>query len=421
MSLGFDDAYMTTMATDNESYYREYSQEWVDRFFDDTTLVRTIKEEIYPFNQVYEEYIAHVDTVSEMTTNVTKVEGDYLALIYKDCSHKTYRGQKILYDDKPYLVYQKTEDLSRISKSKIIKCNNKISFIDKSTGNIITEPVFVGYELSATNNNVTKNATIDSRRLVCLIQGNAHTNNFLEEQRFMLSKKKAFKITQVNDVNKEDINEEYPTMITLYIEWSPITNRDNKDLLIADYYDSSYTLSINSTDLSLAPSSSGQLTATVKLNDVVQSNIPIKWSTSDSSVVTIDTLGNYQVVGLDGSTALITCSIDGNETVFDTINVSVVATPIVDKKIIISPSTTQKLLQGKSLDISYGVYDGDVLTSDVVVVTPSGANASNYTLSYSSGKVTVTNIIRSTTNLTLTFTSGALTSKSIEIILGGVI
>ena len=418
MSLGFDEAYTPQS---NEEYYREYSQEWVDRFFDDTTLVRIIKEEQYPFNGIYDEYVTHVDTVSEMTTNVTKVEGDYLALIYKDCLHKTYRGQKIIHDNKPYLVYQKTEDLSRISKSKIIKCNNKISFIDKSTGNIITEPIFVGYELSATNNNVTKNATIDSRRLVCLIQGNEHTSSFIEEQRFMLSKKKAFKITQINDVNKDSIDDEYPTMITLYIEWSPVNINDNKDLLIADYYNSTYTLSINSTNLSLAPSASGQLTATVKLNDVVQSNTPLKWSTSDSSVVTIDTLGNYQVVGLDGSQAHITCSINGNETISDTIDVNVVATPIVDKKIIIVPSTTQKLLQGKSVDITYGVYNGDILTSDVVVVTPSGASPSCYTLSYSSGKVTVTNIIRSTTNLTLTFTSGALASKTIEIVLGGVI
>ena len=45
----------------------------------------------------------------------------------------------------------------------------------------------------------------------------------------------------------------------------------NLDLLIADYYDRIYTLSINSTDLSLLPSASGQLSATVKLNDIVQS------------------------------------------------------------------------------------------------------------------------------------------------------
>jgi len=209
-------------------------------------------------------------------------------------------------------------------------------------------------------------------------------------------------------------------MITLYIEWSPVSANDSKDLLIADYYDSLYTLSINSTNLSLSPSSIGQLTSTVKLNDVIQSNIPLKWSTSNSSVVKIDSLGNYQVVGLDGTMAAITCSIDGNETIFDTISLDVVTTPIVDKQIVINPTSVSRLLQGKSVDINYGVYDGDTLTSDVIVVTPSGANSTNYNLTYSSGKVTVTNLLKTTTPLVLTFTSGSLTSKTISITLGGI-
>ena len=417
MSLGFEEAYQPT---DNETFYREYAQEWADRYFDDTTLVRTIEEEIYPFNQVYEEYEVHVDTISEFTTNTTKVEGDYLSLIYRDCSHQTYRGQKVLYEDKPYLIYQKTEPLSKISRSKIIKCNNKIKFVDKETGAIITEPVFVGFELSATNNNTTKDATVDSRRLICMIQGNEYTSEFLEEQRFMLSKKKAFKITQIGDINKDDINEDYPSMITLYIEWSPVTPNDNKDLLIADYYNSQYTLTINSADLSLAPSSIGQLSATVKLNDIIQTSIPLKWSASDSNVVKIDSLGNYQVVGLNGSISVITCSIDGNTTINDTVNVNVVTVPIVDKEIIINPSTNFEILQGTSKDITYGVYNGDVLTSDVVVVTPSGASPSNYTLTHSSDKVTVANLLRSTTKLKLTFTSGSLTSKYVDITLRGI-
>jgi hypothetical protein len=410
----------TFVVQSNEDFYRENGQAWIDGFFDNSTLVRTIQEEIYPFNQVYEEYETHVDTISEFTVNTTKVEGDYLSLIYRDCSHETYRGQKVIYEDKPYLIYQKTEPLSRVARTKIIKCNNKIKFIDKLTGTIITEPIFVGFELSATNNNVTKDATVDSRRLICLIQGNKYTSEFIEEQRFMLSKKKAFKITQIGDINKDDIDEEYPTMITLYIEWSPVSANDSKDLLIADYYDSLYTLSINSTNLSLSPSSIGQLTSTVKLNDVIQSNIPLKWSTSNSSVVKIDSLGNYQVVGLDGTMAAITCSIDGNETIFDTISLDVVTTPIVDKQIVINPTSVSRLLQGKSVDINYGVYDGDTLTSDVIVVTPSGANSTNYNLTYSSGKVTVTNLLKTTTPLVLTFTSGSLTSKTISITLGGI-
>lgn len=422
MGMGFDEAYDLYISQDNESFYREYTQNALDFIFDDSTLVRKVKEEKYPFNGEYIEYECHIDTISDVSVNTTKVSGNYLSLIFRDCLHKNRRGQKYLYEDKPYLCFDKTEDLSEISRTKIIKCNNKISWIDKASGKIITEPIFIGFELSATNSNTTKDSTVEQRRLICLIQGNKYTRYIEENQRFLLSKTKAFKVTQVYDINLDDISEEYSSMITLYIEWSSANlPYDNLDLLIADYYDRVYTLSINSTDLSLLPSVSGQLSATVKLNDIVQSNVPLKWATSNENVIEIDELGNYQVVGLSGSTALITCYIDGNDNVYDSIDVNITSTPIINKEIRINPSVSTKILQGSYLDVSYGVYDGDVLTSDIVTVTPSGVNASNYTLTYSSGKVRVANILKSTNKLTLTFSSGSLSNKTLELTLGGII
>ena len=41
---------------DNEDYYRTYAQEWMNKYFYDSTLVRKIKEEKYPFNKEYIDY-----------------------------------------------------------------------------------------------------------------------------------------------------------------------------------------------------------------------------------------------------------------------------------------------------------------------------------------------------------------------------
>ena len=82
---------------------------------------------------------------------------------------------------------------------QIIKCNNKIRWIN-SSGNIIEEPCFIGWEMSSTNNGVTKDVTIEQRRLVCLIQGNSNTNEIISNQRFLLSKTSAFKVTQVFEI-----------------------------------------------------------------------------------------------------------------------------------------------------------------------------------------------------------------------------
>ena len=172
MSLDIYNNYLSRnkiTAKDNEEYYRKYAQEWVDKYFYDSTLVRTIKEERYPFNKEYVDYEVHMDTVSDVTVNTNKVIGNYLSLIFKDCSHKTYRGQKFIYEDEPYLCYDITKDLSRIAKTQIIKCNNKIRWIN-SSGNIIEEPCFIGWEVTSTNNNITKDSTLEQRRLICLIQ-----------------------------------------------------------------------------------------------------------------------------------------------------------------------------------------------------------------------------------------------------------
>ena len=80
MSLIYDDflSRKKVASDDLEGYYRTYAQEWIDKSFADTTLVRTVKEEKYPFNKEFVEYQVHMDTVSDVTVNTNKVIGNYL-------------------------------------------------------------------------------------------------------------------------------------------------------------------------------------------------------------------------------------------------------------------------------------------------------------------------------------------------------
>lgn len=121
-------------------------------------------------------------------------------------------------------------------------------------------------EITSTNNQVTKDATIPNRRIVCMIQGNSNTSSIKLNQRFILSHKQAFKITEMNVYSQDDYNTEGVPLYVFYIEWSSLLDTDNKELNLADYYTSNYTLQINQSDLSLVPSSTRQLTATTTLN-----------------------------------------------------------------------------------------------------------------------------------------------------------
>lgn len=398
----------TKVDSDNVGeYYRGFSQAWMDKSFNDTTLLKKVQEEKYPFNKEFVEYDVHVDTISDITVNTNKVIGNYLSLLFKDCKHKTYRGQKFLYEDEPYLCYDITKDLSRVAKTQIIKCNNKLRWIDKN-GTIVEEPCFVGFEMSATNSSVTKDSTVEQRRLICLVQGNINTNEIVVNQRFLLSKTSAFKVTQVFKENLDNISDEYSNMFTMYIEWSSVVNADNKDLLLADYYTSNYTLQIDQSDLSLLPTTSGVLTATTTLNGSI-TNIPIEWSSSNLNVVKIASNGSYDVVGTSGTSCTITCTIKGNEQVSDSIVISVATVPSNDKVLIVTPNIVESIKKNVTKSIYYGVYLNGVLQLDVVNYSVSGATSNCYTITNTSGGIDIKCLIPSTTPLTLTFTSGTLT------------
>lgn len=424
--MDFYRSYLLNIAESPNETYRSLSQETINSVWTNTTQLRTIKEQSYPFTNVYTEYEAWIDTVTDITVNTTKVSGDYIGILFKDIDHTlNHRGQKYLYapdgvSENTYLCYDKLNPLTQVPDFKAIRCNNHLTLM-LDDGSIIKEPCAIGYEITATNNSVTKDATVNQRRMVILVQGNEYTKDIKLNQRFIFQHKQAYKITEMNVLNQEDANDENVTLYTFYVEWSTVSNAtDNLELNLADYYQSNYKLSINSTDLSLSNGTSGQLTSTVLLNDTEMTSVPVQWSTSDLNVVTIDSQGNYHVVGSNGSTATITCSIIGHSEVSDSITLSVVATPIVSKELIVNPSGTISILQGREQTISYGVYSNGILQSDVVTVVPSGASINNYTLTYDTNNVKVKNVLKSTTPLTLTFTSGTMT-QVVTIKLGGVI
>ena len=412
--------WMNAISESPRQYHHDYLQATIDTFFRDNTQIRIVKEQSYPFTDTYTEYEAYVDSVADAIVAYQKEQTDFIEIMFKDIDHTpNVRGQKYLYapdeeNYQTYLCYSRINQLTQTADFKCVRCNNYIKWIN-SSGQIVQEPIYLGYELSSTNNQTNNDGTVPQRRLVVYMQGNDNTKEIILNQRFMLSHKRVFKVTEINDYAMADTNTGDVTMIGMYIEWSALLPSDNTELNICSYGDANYSMSVSPSSLNLANGSTGVLTGTVTYNSNTIT-MPLTWLSSDTNVVTIDSNGNYKIVGSTGDTAVITCTASSIN-LSTTVSVTVVATPIVVDKILITPTITS-LTQYSSQAFTCTTTNGEIVLCSA---TYSGSNNSDYTLTSTSSGYTLINNSGIGTTLTLTFTSGSLTPVVMAISLVGLL
>ena len=160
-------AYLKTTGSPNETY-KELVQETISSQWFNTTQLRTIKEQSYPFSTTYTEYEAWINSVSDISVNTNKNIVGFIRIMFKDINHPlNHRGQKYLYapdgeSENIYLCYDKMNNLTQVPDFKCVRCNNHLTWLDVN-GNIVKEPCYIGEEITSTNNQVTKDATIPNR------------------------------------------------------------------------------------------------------------------------------------------------------------------------------------------------------------------------------------------------------------------
>lgn len=409
--------YMNKIWQTPQTMYEQRIQEVVNHYWKDTDRIRTVKEEKYPFNQEYVEYEVWLNTVYDSTSNLDKVDTDFIQILFKDCKHKSYRGQKYIYNNETYLTYDRINDVDNTAQEKLIRCNNSISWLDDS-GNIHTEKVFLGYELQSTNDSITKDGTTENRRIVLYIQGNSRTETIHTNQRFMFGHKDCFKVEQINNYNQELGLDGVVTLYRAHLVFDSFLNdRDNAELNICDYYNNVYKINIVQDSPIEQPNGyKGQLTAIVRKNNI-PTDIGVVWSSSNSNV-SIDSSGNYKLNGLSGTSSVITCSLSGNDSVKDTLTINIVSVAPSNPIIQVSPIISD-LRQYSSQEFTVGVYLNGIKQTDVVTCVGSGTSASNYKLVSTTNGYKLTNNNPSSTPLTLTFSSGSLTPVTMNINLNG--
>lgn len=230
-------SYINKISESPSDSYRDLIQETIKAQWDNTTQLSLIKEENYPFNQEYIEYEALISTISDVTINTEKIIGDYINILFKDCDHiQNYKGQKYLYNNDTYLCYDKMNKLTQVSDFKCIRCNNVMNWIDRENKDICTEPIFLGYEVSSTNNQISKEGTIGNSRLIIFCQANEKTKSISLNQRFIFQHKSVFKVEEINNYNQESGTNGDVTFLKFHMVKDTINPQiDNVELNLADY------------------------------------------------------------------------------------------------------------------------------------------------------------------------------------------
>lgn len=226
-----------------KDHWNNIDQATINSLFDNTNMLKVIKEQkALPFTDEYIEHEVWVDIVSDLLVNTSKVYSDFIEVLFKDCDHKqNYKGQyyKLALDGEHedyYICYDRINHMAQTASTKLVRCNNVLTWKDND-GNIITMPCYLGTDISSTNNQTSKDATIPNVRLVVMVQANNFTMNIKKNQRFMFQHSSCFKVEEVNNYMQEQGTNGEVTCVKIYIDYSAILPTDNTELNICGYYD----------------------------------------------------------------------------------------------------------------------------------------------------------------------------------------
>ena len=408
----FYDNFIDNLSQSPMEDYKESTQAFIDGQWLDTNLLKTVEEEIEIGLFKFSEIQVWKNSISDFAINMVKNAKDFRRLMFQDINHDSTRGRFYRFNDNYWIVYEETSEEEMYPEVSVRRCNNIAKWIDKESGNLITIPCVLDYELSSPNAQVTGDVTVGNSKVTLILQGNEYTHKITKNQRFIFNgipySFKAFN----NYMQDSYVDQNVPL---LFMDLYMCTEEPSDNLVdnIANEKDFNYTIKIDQSDLDLLNGDSGTLSATVTFNNQVV-NMPIKWSTSDFNLISIDSQGNYQVLGESGSTSQITACISGNDAIRDSINITVRESVLEDKSLVISPNGTISLRLNQSIDVIYGVYDNGVEQLENVNYIVSGADNSYYSIIQGTNKITITNKKQSSIPMVITFTSGNL-SESLTI------
>ena len=274
------------------------------------------------------------------------------------------------------MVYDSSTDLESISNVKIRRCNNRLKWIDKNSGELLDYPCIIEYTLSATQPNVTADITTIGGRVSIIVQGNDKTRKIKKNTRFIFGEQ-AYKFNNWNNYMMSDYDAKTATLLFMDFTVDTVQPTDDLENGIADSTEYKYMVKILEEDFSQVKGFTGKLNAIVILNgQEVERNII--WKSEDENIISVDNEGNYTLLGENGQSCKIYACIE-NSNVCSFITIEIEEEIIEKSDIVIDPLITEiPHLQVEVINAN--LYKNGVKQDDKVECIPSGLDNSYYYL-----------------------------------------
>ena len=340
-------------------YFRDLQQAAIDNLFDCTSARYTVQEQDAIGASTYHDIDVWLDYIVGTTSSGVKNGIDFTQLMFKDIDHETIQGLYYIFDNNYHISYFYNRYDGLEKALAVRRCNNAMKIVDPENGSIFSIPCVIDYDMTSPSQQVSSYIITPNNHAVVMVQGNADTLRLFKLNTRYMFNGRPFKLLAYQNALLQDLLNQTPTLLYLDLYLDELHDKDDIENGLAYNGDYNYAIQIDADDMDLTANSTGFLTATISVNGE-ETTGEVLWSSSNTSVVTIDFMGNYEVVGESGTNATITATLNGNNNVTSSITIQVVDTESIQPLIVLNPLFS-KIRQYESVDFTVEVVYGSTL------------------------------------------------------------
>lgn len=340
-------------------YFRDLQQAAIDNLFDCTSAKYTVQEQDAIGASTYHDIDVWLDYIVGTTSTGLKSGIDFTQLMFRDIDHETIQGLYYIFDNNYHISYFYNRYDGLEKALAVRRCNNAMRIVDPENGSVFSIPCVIDYDMTSPSQQVSSYIITPNNHASVMVQGNADTLRLFKLNTRYMFNGRPFKLLAYQNALLYDLDYQQPTLLYLDLYLDELHDKDDVANGLAYNGEYNYSIQIDADDMELTNGSTGALTATVVLNGE-EVNSSVTWSSSDTSVVTIDSMGQYTVVGASGSSAVITATLQGNTAVKSTVTIQVVDIQSVQPLVVLNP-TFSKIRQYESIDFTVEVMYGSAM------------------------------------------------------------